>query len=71
VRTIQKNAEIEERHEQEDRIRELAKAGRFAESADLCQELLARFPDAPQAPSLRNLLPRLRERSAMAEAAVE
>jgi hypothetical protein len=71
VRTIQKNAEIEERHEQEDRIRELAKSGRFAESADLCQDLLARFPDSPQAPSLRNLLPRLRERSAMAEAAVE
>ena len=71
VRTIQKNAEIEERHEQEDRIKELAKSGRFAESADLCVDLLARFPDSPQAPSLRNLLPRLRERSAMAEAAVE
>ena len=71
VRTIQKNAEIEERHEQEDRIKDLARGGRFAEAADLCEELLTRFPDSPQAASLQNLLPRLRERSAMAEAAVE
>ena len=71
LRPIQKNAEVEERHEQEERIKDMARAGRFAEAADLCQDLLDRFPDAPQAPSLRNLLPRLRERSALAEAAVE
>ncbi len=71
VRVIQKNAEIEERHEQEDRIKELARGGRFAEAADLCQDLLERFPDSPQAPSLQALLPKLRDRSAVAEPAVE
>jgi outer membrane protein assembly factor BamD (BamD/ComL family) len=71
VRTIQKNAEIEERQEQADRIRELAKSGRFAEAADSCEALLSRFPDSPQSPGLRNLLPRLRERSVMAEATAE
>ena len=71
VRTIQKNAEIEERQENEGRIRDLARSGRFAEAADLCEQMLTRFPASPQAPSLRSLLPRLRERSAMAEAAVE
>ena len=68
VRTIQRNAEVEERHEQELRIRELAQAGRFAEAAGLCEDMLARFPDSPQVPALQNLLPKLRERSTMAEA---
>ena len=49
VRVIQKNAEIEERHEQEDRIRDLINTGRFSEAADLAEDLLARFPDSPQA----------------------
>ena len=68
VRTIQRNAEVEERHEQEVRIKELAQAGRFAESANLCQDLLNRFPDSPQVPALQNLLPKLRDRAASAEA---
>jgi outer membrane protein assembly factor BamD (BamD/ComL family) len=66
VRTIQNNAEIEERHEQENRIKDLARAGRFGEAADLCEDLLGRFPSSPTAPNLRTLLPRLRERSAIA-----
>ena len=71
VSTVQKNAEIEERHEQEERIKDLAKTGRFTEAAELCEGLLAQFPDSPQAGRLAQLLPRLRERSEMAEAAAE
>jgi outer membrane protein assembly factor BamD (BamD/ComL family) len=67
IRVIQKNAEIEERHEQEDRIKELIAAKRFGEAADLSEELLQRFPDSPQAAYLTDLLPKLRERSAAVE----
>jgi outer membrane protein assembly factor BamD (BamD/ComL family) len=63
IRTIQKNAEIEERHEQEDRIKELINSNRFREAADLSEDLLARFPDSPQASYITELLPKLRERS--------
>jgi outer membrane protein assembly factor BamD (BamD/ComL family) len=63
VRVIQKNAEIEERHEQEDRIKELINSRRYADAADLSEDLLARFPDSPQAGYLSDLLPKLRERS--------
>ena len=71
VRTIQRNAESEDRHETEERIRELAKGHRFAEAAELCASVLERFPDSPQAPALAKLLPRLRERSALAAATVQ
>jgi outer membrane protein assembly factor BamD (BamD/ComL family) len=65
IRVIQKNAEIEERHEQEDRIRELINARQWAEAADMSEDLLQRFPDSPQASYLTELLPKLRERSAV------
>jgi outer membrane protein assembly factor BamD (BamD/ComL family) len=67
VRVIQKNAEIEERHEQEDHIRQLINDRRFGEAADLSEDLLQRFPDSPQSAYLTELLPKLRERSAAIE----
>jgi outer membrane protein assembly factor BamD (BamD/ComL family) len=70
IRTIQKNAEIEERHEQEDRIKDLINSQRFREAADLSEDLLQRFPDSPQAAYLTELLPKLRERSTEAEGVV-
>ena len=63
VPTIQRNAEIEERRAQEHQIKELARAGSYAEAAELCEDLLARFPDSPQAGNLSALLPKLRERA--------
>jgi TolA-binding protein len=67
VRVIQKNAEIEERHEQEERIRQLINARQYTDAADLSEDLLQRFPDSPQAAYLSELLPKLRERSSVAE----
>jgi outer membrane protein assembly factor BamD (BamD/ComL family) len=67
VRVIQKNAEIEERHEKEDRIKQLINTRRFNEAADLSEDLLQRFPDSPQAAYLSDLLPKLRERSLTGE----
>jgi outer membrane protein assembly factor BamD (BamD/ComL family) len=68
LRVIQKNAEIEERHEQEERIRTLINDKQFAEAADLREDLLQRFPDSPQAAYLADLLPKLRERSTIEQA---
>jgi outer membrane protein assembly factor BamD (BamD/ComL family) len=70
LRVIQKNAEIEERHEQEERIRQLINDRQYAEAADLSENLLQRFPDSPQAAYLSELLPKLRERSAFEQADV-
>ncbi len=64
VRVIQKNAEIEERHEQEDRIRAFVTARQYTQAAELAEDLLARFPDSPQSAYLTGLLPKLRERAA-------
>lgn len=44
----------------------LINARQFAEAADLSEDLLQRFPDSPQAAYLTELLPKLRERSALA-----
>jgi len=63
VRVIQKNAEIEERHELEEKIRELISAKQYTEAADLSESVLSRFPESPQTAYLTELLPKLRERS--------
>ena len=44
IRVIQKNAEIEERHELEEKIRELIAARQYADAADLSEDLLNRYP---------------------------
>jgi outer membrane protein assembly factor BamD (BamD/ComL family) len=64
LRPIQHNAEMEERQVQEVRIQELIRARRYAESIDLCEDLIRRFPQSTQAATLTGLLPKLRERAA-------
>lgn len=61
LKTIRENAEIEERQEQERRIQELIRGRQFFEAIDLAQDLLQRFPNSPQAETLKTLMPKLRE----------
>jgi len=61
LKTIRENAEIEERQEQERRIQELIRGKQFFEAIDLAEDLLQRFPGSPQAETLKNLLPKMRE----------
>ncbi len=59
--TILENAEIEERQEEEQRIQSYIKAKRFADAVELGEALLAKYPTSPQAESLEDMLPRLRQ----------
>lgn len=59
--TILENAEIEERQEDEARIQSFIKSKRFADAVELGEALLAKYPMSPQAGSLEEMLPRLRE----------
>ncbi len=68
LRTIQDNAEIQERQDFEARIQDLIRSRRFSDAIELSDELIARFPDSPQAEKLRDLLPKLRERAVDEEA---
>lgn len=61
IRTLQENAEIQERQELEVRIQELVHAGEFDEAIELAEDLIRRYPLSPQADSLEVLLPRIRE----------
>jgi hypothetical protein len=61
LKTIRQNAEIEERQEQERRIEELIRGKQFFDAIDLAEDLLERFPNSPQAETLKNLLPKMRE----------
>lgn len=61
LQTIQDNAEIQERQEHETRIEELIRAKRFAEAIELAEDVLDRFPNSPQAESLEQLLPKMRD----------
>lgn len=63
LRPIQHNAEIEERQLLETRINESVTAQRFPEAIDLSEDLLRRFPNSPQAATLSDLLPKLRQRA--------
>jgi outer membrane protein assembly factor BamD (BamD/ComL family) len=67
-RTIQDNAEIEERQEQEKHIRQLIQSRRFREAIDLSEELLRRFPLSPQAQAIQKILPRIKQLLADEEA---
>jgi hypothetical protein len=64
IHTIQNNAEIEERQEQETRIGELIRARRFSEAVHLAEELLRSFPTSPQAEAIQKILPRIQELAA-------
>jgi outer membrane protein assembly factor BamD (BamD/ComL family) len=61
LKTVQDNAEIEERQEQEVRIQELIRANRLQDAIDLAEEVIDRYPDSPQAESLDKLLPQMRD----------
>jgi hypothetical protein len=61
LKTIQDNAEIEERQELEVRIQELIRSQRFDDAIALGEDLIRRYPLSPQAESLETLLPRLRD----------
>jgi tetratricopeptide (TPR) repeat protein len=60
-KTIQDNAEIEERQQQEVRIGELIRSRRFGEAIQLGEDLLHRFPMSPQAEAMEKLLPRIKQ----------
>jgi outer membrane protein assembly factor BamD (BamD/ComL family) len=62
-RTIQENAEIEERQEIEIRIQEMIRSGDYTAAIELGEDLIRRYPDSPQAESLDQLLPRIRQLS--------
>ena len=61
LKTLQDNAEIEERQELEVRIQELIRAGHFEQAIELAEDVIRRYPMSPQAESLETLLPRIRE----------
>jgi len=68
LKTIRENAEIEERQEQERRIQDMLRNKQFFEAIDLAEDLLQRFPNSPQAGTLQNLLPKMRELAIGSEA---
>ncbi|CAN5462922.1 hypothetical protein BH10PLA1_BH10PLA1_10440 [soil metagenome] len=59
--TILENAEIEERQEDETRIQSFIKSKRFQDAVELGEALLNKYPMSPQAESLEEMLPRLRQ----------
>lgn len=61
LRTIQENADIEERQEAEVQIQEMIRGGRFRDAIDLAEEIIRRFPASPQADAIEAMLPRLQE----------
>jgi hypothetical protein len=68
IKTVQDNAEIEERQEQDARISELIRARRFREAIQLSEQLLEQFPASRQAETITKLLPRIRQLAAEEEA---
>lgn len=60
---IRENAEIQSRQEQEKRIEELLRARRLHEAIELAEDLIEHYPGSPQAQSLEEMLPKLRERA--------
>lgn len=61
METIKDNAEIEERHEMERQIEELVRTKRYAEAIGLGDDLIRRYPFSPQAETLQQWIPRLRD----------
>jgi outer membrane protein assembly factor BamD (BamD/ComL family) len=62
--TLRANVEIQARHEMETTIRDLIRDQRFSEALRIARELIARYPDSPQAAVLREQLHRLEQRAA-------
>jgi tetratricopeptide (TPR) repeat protein len=60
---LRRNADIAERREWEGRITEHVQAGRHREAYDLAVELMAKYPDSPQASAIRERLDQLKMRA--------
>jgi tetratricopeptide (TPR) repeat protein len=67
IATLEENAQIQDRQERESQIQELIKSKRLDDALELSEELIAKYPDSPQAKSLRPLLPKLREAAIRSE----
>lgn len=61
---LRANVEIQTRQEMESQIREYVKQMRFADAVRVADELIAKYPESPQAAVLREQLPRLRQKAA-------
>lgn len=66
--TLRANAEIIRRQRMEGDIKELIRKHQFAEALEIANELVARYPDSPQAVALREQLPRLQQKATEAAA---
>jgi len=62
--TLVQNAEIQTRQQMEKQFRELMKNHDYQEALQLARELMARYPNSPQASALRDQVPRLEELTA-------
>ncbi len=60
---IRENAEIEQRHEMEGRLKDLIRGRQYHHAMLVAEELLQRYPDSRQADLLEELLPKLRQRA--------
>jgi len=60
---LRRNADIAERREWEGRITEHVQAGRHREAYELAVELMAKYPDSPQAAAIRERLDQLKIRA--------
>ncbi len=63
LETLRTNVQIQARHQMESEIRDLIKDQHFADALRVARELIARYPDSPQAAILRDQLPRLEQLS--------
>ncbi len=64
IETLRANAEIEVRHEMEERIKGMIREHRYSQALLLARQVVEKYPDSPQAEALRGQLPRLQERAA-------
>jgi hypothetical protein len=63
METLEANAEIETRQELENEIKDLIRTKKFADALDLAHQVIANYPESPQAEALRSQLPRLQQRA--------
>jgi outer membrane protein assembly factor BamD (BamD/ComL family) len=63
---LRENTEIQTRQRMEAQIREHVRDHRYAEALRLVQELIDQYPSSPQAEALREQLPKLQEKAAVA-----
>jgi tetratricopeptide (TPR) repeat protein len=64
---LKRNADVVERREWEARITDHVQAGRHREAYELAVELMAKYPDSPQAAAIRERLDQLKARAGITE----